>query len=45
MDVLLKGGTLRGTVEAIASKSHVHRLLICAALAKQETSYKKYHSF
>ncbi len=40
MDVLLKGGTLRGTVEAIASKSHVHRLLICAALAKQETVIK-----
>lgn len=40
MEVLLKGGVLSGTVEAIASKSHVHRLLICAALADQKTIIK-----
>ena len=40
MEVLLNGGALGGTVEAIASKSHVHRLLSCAALADQKTVIK-----
>ncbi len=40
MEILLKGGTRGGKVKAIASKSHVHRLLICAALAKTKTLIK-----
>jgi len=37
MDILLQKSTLSGTVNAIASKSAVHRLLICAALADSPT--------
>jgi len=33
MNIAISGGKLSGTVEAIASKSCAHRLLICAALA------------
>lgn len=33
MDIRISGGKLSGSVEAIASKSCAHRLLICAALA------------
>ncbi|MBE6598199.1 MAG: 3-phosphoshikimate 1-carboxyvinyltransferase [Ruminococcaceae bacterium] len=33
----IKNGNLSGTVPAIASKSHAHRLLICAALADRPT--------
>ncbi len=34
MTKTVQNGPLRGAVPAIASKSHAHRLLICAALAK-----------
>lgn len=37
MKVAIKNGTVSGRTNAIASKSHVHRLLICAALAKEKT--------
>ena len=30
-------GTIRGQIAAVASKSHLHRLLICAALSDGET--------
>lgn len=30
-------GTIRGSLTAVASKSHIHRLLICAALSEGET--------
>lgn len=30
-------GTIRGEIAAVASKSHIHRLLICAALSEGET--------
>lgn len=33
MQVIIQPGTLAGEVAAIASKSHAHRLLICAALS------------
>ncbi len=33
MDRKLNPGTLQGVVPAVSSKSHVHRLLICAALS------------
>ena len=33
MNIILKNGTLSGTISAISSKSHAHRALICAALA------------
>lgn len=35
MQVTIQPGTLRGEVAAIASKSHAHRLLICAALSRE----------
>ena len=37
MDLLISPSHLSGTVEAIPSKSDVHRLLICAALARGRT--------
>ncbi len=37
MTALLKPSTLSGDIPAIASKSQAHRLLICAALAGEET--------
>lgn len=37
MNVIIQPGPLRGSVPAIPSKSHLHRLLICAALADRET--------
>lgn len=37
MNITLYPGCLNGTVHAIPSKSHVHRLLICAAFADQTT--------
>ncbi len=37
MQVIVNNGARSGSVEAIASKSHIHRLLICAALSKNET--------
>lgn len=37
MRAIIRGGTPHGTLRAIASKSAVHRLLICAALADSES--------
>ncbi len=37
MDITIYPGKLSGTVRAIPSKSHAHRLLICAAFADRET--------
>lgn len=37
MDILIHPGTLRGDVKAIPSKSHAHRVLICAAFADKPT--------
>ena len=38
MDITVQPRTLRGTVQAIPSKSQAHRYLICAALADNETN-------
>jgi 3-phosphoshikimate 1-carboxyvinyltransferase len=38
MDIIISPGKLRGVLQAIPSKSQAHRLLICAALAKQPTA-------
>lgn len=38
MDITIRPGKLQGTIEAIASKSQAHRLLICAAFADRETT-------
>ena len=40
MDITIFPGTLRGTVQAIPSKSQAHRMLICAAFADQETTLR-----
>jgi len=37
LKLTISPGGIRGSVNAIASKSHLHRLLICAALADKET--------
>ena len=37
MDITIQPGALRGTIPAIPSKSHAHRLLICAAFADSES--------
>jgi 3-phosphoshikimate 1-carboxyvinyltransferase len=37
MDITITPSTLSGTIRAIPSKSHAHRLLICAAFADRET--------
>ncbi len=37
---IVEAGKRTGTVKAISSKSHVHRLLICAALSKENTVIK-----
>lgn len=37
MKAVITPGPLGGSVKAIASKSHAHRLLICAALSKNES--------
>ncbi|NLA54623.1 MAG: 3-phosphoshikimate 1-carboxyvinyltransferase [Clostridiales bacterium] len=37
MKVSIKPGIVSGHIEAISSKSHAHRLLICAALSQQPT--------
>ena len=37
MDITIHPGKLAGTVHAIPSKSHAHRLLICSAFADKET--------
>ena len=38
MDITIKPARLKGTVQAIPSKSQAHRLLICAAFADRETT-------
>lgn len=38
MDITIKCGERSGTVKAPASKSHAHRLMICAALGKSPVS-------
>ncbi len=40
MTTTIQTGTLGGTIPAIASKSHAHRLLICAALADRPTKIR-----
>ncbi len=40
MQTIVSCGKRWGTVKAIASKSHVHRLLICAALSDKKTVIK-----
>lgn len=37
MDIIIQPGKLSGTIAAIPSKSHAHRLLICAAFADAPT--------
>ena len=37
MDILINPGPLNGTIEAISSKSELHRMLICAAFADRPT--------
>ncbi len=37
---IVEAGNRTGTVKAISSKSHVHRLLICSALSKENTVIK-----
>ncbi len=37
MTVIITPAKLRGSVRAVASKSHAHRLLICAALSDRQT--------
>ena len=37
MDIKINPGPLNGTIEAISSKSELHRMLICAALAEKPT--------
>lgn len=36
MDAILNGGAMNGTLDAIPSKSQLHRLLICAALGREK---------
>lgn len=38
MDVIIYPGKLSGNIAAVPSKSQIHRYLICAALADQETT-------
>lgn len=38
MDIIVQPGRLCGTLPAVASKSHMHRLLLCAALCRGETT-------
>ena len=38
MKAVINPSVLEGRVKAIASKSHAHRILICAALADKETT-------
>ncbi len=40
MQTIISFGKRWGTVKAIASKSHIHRLLICAALSDKKTVIK-----
>ncbi len=43
MDIRITPNPLYGEIEAISSKSHAHRLLICAALADGETVIRCSH--
>ncbi len=38
MDIVIQPGKLLGSVDAIPSKSQAHRLLICAAFSREETT-------
>lgn len=40
MQTIVQAGRRTGVVKAISSKSHVHRLLVCAALADKKTVIK-----
>jgi len=44
MKVKIEPGAVSGIVDAIPSKSHLHRLLICAALADQSTKILCQHT-
>ena len=44
MNVKIEQGAVRGMVAAIPSKSHLHRLLICAALADEPTKIYCQHT-
>ncbi|MDP4133448.1 MAG: 3-phosphoshikimate 1-carboxyvinyltransferase [Bacillota bacterium] len=44
MKVTIKPAFLEGTIQSIVSKSHMHRLLICAALSKSGTHIPCYAS-
>jgi len=44
MIVTMNPGPVSGTIEAIPSKSHLHRLLICAALGQGETTIRCQHT-
>jgi len=44
MIVTMKPGAVKGEVFAIPSKSHLHRLLICAALAQESTMISCEHT-
>jgi len=44
MIVTMKPGSVAGEVFAIPSKSHLHRLLICAALSKEKTMISCEHT-
>lgn len=44
MDMKIIPGPLQGTVQAIASKSELHRMLICAAFADKKTEVQVYGS-
>lgn len=37
MDITIHPNVLRGTIKAISSKSHAHRILICAAFSDRQT--------
>ena len=37
MDIKINPGPLKGTLQAISSKSELHRMLICAAFAERPT--------
>lgn len=40
MDMIVYPGVICGRIGAVASKSHLHRLLICAALSQGETTIR-----
>ena len=44
MGLVINCGSIRGDVDAIPSKSHLHRLLICAALSNDEVLMRCRHT-